>query len=129
MSALSDWVDDQKEVAFFTGGLLATFGTNVLFKHFNTTKLTFAGSILGAYVGTQAVGYVASGAIDGRRGIDNWMTASHTMFRNRTVLDDVPVVGTALTIIPNPIGIIEVLFRSGMLIGEEFGGRGFIVGH
>ncbi len=128
MSALSDWVDDQREVMIFTGALAVTVGSNAFFRKFSTTKATLAGWVLGAYVGTQAFGVSLSYIVDEEEGIDNWMAASHTMFRNRTVLDNVPVVGSALTIVPNPVGIIEVLWQAGVKIGEytnPFVGKSF----
>ncbi len=118
MSEFSDWRDDQYKVGFFAGALFATAGTNAFLRRYAVTKVTLAGWVLGAYVATQAVGYVSAGAIDGKRGIDNWYSASHTMFRNRTILDKVPVVGSALTVIPNPLGIVEVLWDAGVKLGE-----------
>ncbi len=76
--------------------------------------------IMGLFLAVQATGLGVSYALERTFGLDKWMEASNTMFRNRTPLENIPVIGGFTEIMPNPLGIVEVLWDSGKMIGEEF---------
>ncbi len=76
--------------------------------------------IMGLFLAVQATGLGISYALERTFGLDKWMEASNTMFRNRTPLSEIPVIGGFTEIFPNPLGIAEVLWDSGKMIGEEF---------
>ncbi len=111
--------DNLSDTGKITVAVAATAGANAFFRSYNTTTVTAFGWLIGARVGTELFGSLASHAIDKESGLDNWFKASNTMFRNRTFLGKVPVIGSALTLVPNPIGVGEVLFESGKKIGRS----------
>lgn len=67
------------------------------------------GTYVKYYAATQAAGLVASYLVDGSEGVDAWMQASNTVFRNRTFLADIPLIGEYVSILPNPVGVAEVI--------------------
>jgi hypothetical protein len=107
-------LDDTAKIA---GAVALTYGSNAFFKRYNTTTVTAFSYLLGARIGAELVGSSVSVLIDDKRGLDNWFKASNTMFRNRTPLRHVPILGSALTLAPNPLGVAEVLFDAGKQIG------------
>jgi len=121
------WTQTQREYgdqlwdAAVLGGLgaIGWWGSEQLIK-LGTTKYGAMGYALAAYAGVQAVGLSAGYLIGGKQGVDDWMRASNTMFRNRTIVDKVPLIGEFMTIIPNPLGVAEVLWEAGKDIGEEY---------
>jgi len=113
---LYDSLDDTAKIAVFTA---ATAGANAFFRRYETTTVSAFTHLLAARVGVELFGSIASMHIDDKRGLDNWFKASDTMFRNRTFLGEVPVLGSALTLVPNPIGVGEVLWESGKKIGRS----------
>jgi len=113
---LYDSLDDTAKVA---AAVAITAGSNAFFRRYETTTVSAFTHLLAARVGVELFGSTASMYIDDKRGLDNWFKASDTMFRNRTVLGSVPVFGSALTLVPNPLGVAEVLFESGQMIGRS----------
>lgn len=111
--------DNLSDAGKITLAVAATAGANAFFRSYNTTTVTAFSWLIGARVGVELFGSTASMFVDDKRGLDNWFKASNTMFRNRTFLGNVPVVGSALTLVPNPIGVGEVLFESGKMIGSS----------
>ena len=117
-SLYEPWADDQMKVLGFIGAIGATLGTNAFFRSLSTTKMTVAGYAVGSYLAVQTAGISASYMINKKEGVADWMEASHMIYGNRTIADKIPVVGSAMTIIPNPLGVIETLWKSGVMIGE-----------
>lgn len=89
---------------------------NVVTRVVGLTPLQIAAYVLGGKLSSEAVGLMASYQIDGDRGVDNWKTASNKMY-NWYGLENTGI-GAPLNLIPNPIGIGEVLLDSGIMIGE-----------
>lgn len=71
------------------------------------------------YAATQTVGLTASYLVAGEAGVDKWMKASNDVFRNRTYLSEIPLVGEYVSILPNPIGVGEVLWNSASHLVHE----------
>lgn len=79
-------------------------------------------NIIVARVATEAVGTGISYLIDEEEGVDNWREASNTMFSWWGAEDVGWGPYNPLQYIPNPVGVGEILFRSGMLLGEASSG-------
>ena len=79
-------------------------------------------NIIVARVATEAVGTGISYLIDEEEGVDNWREASTTMFSWWGAEDLGWGPYNPLQYIPNPVGVGEIFFRSGMLLGEATSG-------
>jgi hypothetical protein len=76
-----------------------------------------------ARLGAEASGLYLANLIDGDKGVQNWIVASNKMFSWGGL--EQTSYGSLLSLIPNPVGVAEVLFESGVKIGQnyEFIGR------
>ena len=80
------------------------------------TPLQLAAYMAGVKAASEVVGLMASKHIDPEHGVDNWIKASNTMY-NWYGLENTGY-GAPLNLIPNPVGVGELLFESGKLLGE-----------
>lgn len=93
------------------GGIAAWQARNQLAK-IGLTRFSVLGWTAGGYLAIQVVGTSIGYLLDGEEGVRSWQRASNTIFENRTWLDEVPVVGEFVSMLPNPLGIYEVIEES-----------------
>ena len=113
-----EYVDNLAQIGLIAGGGLAGWQMKRYLAKHGYSKLGILTGAVATRLAVEVVGMSAAYAIDGDEGTQSWMRASNTMFSNRTFLDDVPVVGDLVGLLPNPIGVAEVLWDAGVMMGE-----------
>lgn len=104
-----------KNAALLAAGF---FGNKASLKYLGMPLATYAAAVIAARVATEVVGTTVSALIDDDEGVENWQYASNTMFSwwGAELIGLGPY--NPLQYIPNPVGVTQVLFESGMAIGE-----------
>lgn len=110
---------NMKEAALFASGSLIAWQANRKLTAMGVTKSGIAAVAVGMYFGIALAGE-ASSHFWGDEGLESWYDFHNRLYTNRTSMDGVPVLGEAMTFLPNPLGVLEVLFLPGMMIGEEW---------
>ena len=111
---------DQQSRLLHAGALLTTgwLADKASRKFLDTPLIIVLRNVIIARYATEAVGTTVSYLIDEEEGVENWQDASVTMFSWWGAEDLGWGPYNPLQYIPNPVGIGEVLFRSGMMMGE-----------
>lgn len=125
---MSEWTEWQKQIGYtFAAGIGFALEGNIR-KQLVKRGLTASGiglAAVGTRLAIEGVGLASSAAIGGKQGMKDWQVASAKMFHWGPA-SHVPVVGQALSLIPNPIAVGSILFESGRKIGTHYGPRDLV---
>lgn len=122
-----EYLDNLAKIGIIAGSGLAGWQLKKSLAKVGWTKLGMLGAAVGLRAGMEVSGLALSYIVDGDEGIDKWMEQSNTIYTNRTFLGDIPIVGDLMTLLPNPLGVVEVLWETGTMIGEA-SAEGFVGG-
>jgi hypothetical protein len=73
---------------------------------------------VGSRFAVETVGLGTSYALGGKQGVKDWQIASSRMY-DWGIVGSIPIAGSLIELVPNPLGVAGVLFDSGKMIGEH----------
>ncbi|AXQ65478.1 MAG: hypothetical protein [Circular genetic element sp.] len=82
------------------------------------TPFGVGAAVVGTRMGVEAAGLSISYLLDGKEGVKNWQVASSKMYDWGPV-EKTPFIGSLVSLLPNPIGVGEVMADTTMIMAHE----------